>query len=228
MADFYNYLNHEGFKYLQHEVNEKFKLEKKQVVSYIGEIKSHFGVNNDEIQSSIGNYNILDYLKIHLNNINCIDHYLEIVEPKIESKKTNLNNQINNISEINTNNIIPFNFVNNINCIVEKPQNELKDVEVNKQQKIIFKPIFFKTQDLQNIRLRSGVTQNIGINLVNYMTKVETFKLVIEGIEFIESSRNDIYVIFNINSNLFVTSSGKYNIVTQDDEYVSSGNWVLY
>lgn len=224
--NFYNSLNNEGFEYLRTEVNEKFKIEKEQVLSYIGEIKSHFGVN--DIQSNIGNYNILDYLEKHLDNIKCIDRYLGVVKPIIERRKTNLNNQINNISEINIDNIVPFNFVNNINCIVEKPQNELKDVEVNKQQKIIFKPIFFKTQDLQNIRLRSGVTQNIGINLVNYMTKVETFKLVIEGIEFIENSRNDIYVIFNINSNLFVTSSGKYNIVTQDDEYVSSGNWVLY
>jgi hypothetical protein len=60
------------------------------------------------------------------------------------------------------------------------------------------------------------------------MTKVETFKLIIDGIEFIETGRNDIYVIFEINSAILTTSDGIYNITNQDDEYISSGNWILY
>jgi hypothetical protein len=98
----------------------------------------------------------------------------------------------------------------------------------NINSKLIYRPIFYRTQELQNIKLRTGVTQNIGINLVQYMTKVETFKIVIENTEYIESGRNDIYVIFSIPAANLKASSGIYNITNQDDEYISSGNWQLY
>ena len=73
-----------------------------------------------------------------------------------------------------------------------------------------------------------NVTQNIGINLSQYMTKVETFKLIIENTEYVEVGRNDIYVIFSIPASKLNTNSGTYDIVNQDDEYISSGNWKIY
>ena len=60
------------------------------------------------------------------------------------------------------------------------------------------------------------------------MTKVETFKLVIEDTEYVESARNDIYVIFNINAGEIKKASGVYSILNQDDEFISTGTWVTY
>lgn len=144
------------------------------------------------------------------------------------SKLTYTNDNMKEI-ELNTNNI---NFINNINCIINKESdgNSLSRTSRinNMGSKLIYRPIFYRTQELQNIKLRTGVTQNIGINLVQYMTKVETFKMVIENTEYVESGRNDIYVIFSIPAMNIKTSSGIYNITNQDDEYISSGNWQLY
>lgn len=144
------------------------------------------------------------------------------------SKLTYTNDNMKEI-ELNTNNI---NFINNINCIINKESdgNSLSRTSRinNTGSKLIYRPIFYRTQELQNIKLRTGVTQNIGINLVQYMTKVETFKMVIENTEYVESGRNDIYVIFSIPAMNIKTSSGIYNITNQDDEYISSGNWQLY
>ena len=135
-----------------------------------------------------------------------------------EMKKINLNE--NNI-----------NFINKIKCIVNKDVNKNNNkltVQQHYEPKILYRPMFYKTKDLQNIRLLSNTIQNIGVNLGEYMTKVETFKMVIENREIVESGRNDIYVIFNINTNLFTNNYGTYKITNQDDEFISSGNWTKY
>ena len=85
-----------------------------------------------------------------------------------------------------------------------------------------------KVQDLQNIQIRLGVIQNIGINLSEYMTKVKLFILNIEGNNIKESSRNDIYVIFNINATILNDFTGIYNILDENFEYISSGNYTIY
>ena len=90
---------------------------------------------------------------------------------------------------------------------------------------MLYKPIFYRTQDLQSIKLRAGFEQNIGVNLAQYMTKVDTFKMLIDDFELEEFGRNDIYVIFKIPVTEFSTTSGRYNISNQDDEYISSGTW---
>lgn len=125
-------------------------------------------------------------------------------------------------------NIKPFNFIDTLNFVTTSYNDSVDNAIGDRGKSIVFKPIFYKTFDLQNIQLRSGVTQNIGINLNQYLTKVSTFKLKINDIDFIETSRNDMYVIFKINSNLIIGGSGTYNIVNQDDEYISSGQWIMY
>jgi hypothetical protein len=125
----------------------------------------------------------------------------------------------------NMNNI---NFNNKVNCIIQK--NIVNDNTLNISNnvpKVIYKPVFYKVQDLQNIQIRQGLTQNIGINLNNYMSKVETFILTIDGINFIEHARNDFFVIFKIQANKLLSTGGAYHISNQDNEYISSGNWTL-
>lgn len=123
-----------------------------------------------------------------------------------------------------------FNFIDKINCNIVDKEISTSSTNINKvnSSKVIYKPIFYKVVDLQNIRIKSGVKQNIGINLSDVMTKVETFKLIIDSIEYVEYARNDIYVLFNINAALINSNSGNYAILNQDDEFISDGTWYLY
>jgi hypothetical protein len=143
------------------------------------------------------------------------------------SNLSNINKDIKNdmtVIDLENNNV---NFINSIKCIVRKDEYNKVNSPRRLDQKIIFKPIFYKVKDLQNISLRAGTTQNIGINLSEYMTKVETFKLLINNVEYIESGRNDIYVIFKINSNNLEETSGTYDITNEEDQYISSGKWTI-
>lgn len=120
-------------------------------------------------------------------------------------------------------------FLDNINCsIIVNNESETKNITKKNNPRIIYKPIFYKVGDLQNIRIKEGIKQNIGINLGDILSKVERFKMKINDEEIIESGRNDIYVLFQINSTSFTSSSGKYIIVNQDNEFISDGNWYLY
>lgn len=127
-----------------------------------------------------------------------------------------------------TNLMDKVNFYDKIICNVKIENNENNNISNSiNNTKIIYKPIFYKTQDLQNIQLQQGVTQNIGINLNNYMTKVNTFYIVIDNVKFIEIGRNDIYVIFNIQCNKLKNKFGSYYVTNEEDEYISSGNWSI-
>jgi len=94
--------------------------------------------------------------------------------------------------------------------------------------KIVYKPIFYKTQDLQNITLRKSTSQNIGINLSQYMNKVQVFTMKIGETVVKESSRNDAFVIFKIDANTLDSDGGTYTIMDEDFEYISSGNYSIY
>lgn len=119
-------------------------------------------------------------------------------------------------------------FVENVKCIIKKNTTEQSLGLQNNMPKIIYKPVFYKVQDLQNIQIRQNVTQNIGVNLINYLSKVESFNINIDGLKIIESARNDSYVIFKIQANKLKSTSGTYHICNQDDEYISSGQWSIY
>lgn len=168
---------------------------------------------------------------------------------EIKKDKELLNKRIYNKTDIMD--ATKFNFLNNIQVkLVNNTNNissnnsESQDTNTNitntnlniinnNKTKIIYKPIFYKVHDLQSIKLRTNITQNIGISLLDFMTKVETFKLVINGVTIVEYARNNNYVIFNINTNTILNAtdtdvtSGEYHILNQDDEYLSSGNWYL-
>lgn len=122
-----------------------------------------------------------------------------------------------------------FNFIDKINAVVVKEGNSSNEslIVSNNKPKILYKPIFYKVAELQTIRLRPMLTQNIGINLADIMTKVESFKLIIDNNEFVEKGRNDVYVIFEVRASAVSGASGIYYILNQDDEYISDGSWII-
>lgn len=123
-----------------------------------------------------------------------------------------------------------FNFIDKINCVVinntEDKENNISNAKTN--TKIVYKPIFYKVKDLQQIKIKSGIAQNIGLNLSDFISKVDTFKIIIEGREYVEIARNDGYVIFNVNALEISGNAGQYNLLNQDDEYISDGTWYVY
>lgn len=141
-----------------------------------------------------------------------------------------INDSSYNIKKIDfnkINNSEDMNFVNKINCYVTKKDEDLSLDKKITGVKVIYKPIFYKVGDLQTISLQRNLTQNIGIYLTNYMTKVETFKISLEGVVFNEIGRNEVYVIFQINSSIIPDMNGSYHILDQDDNYISSGKYMI-
>lgn len=121
-----------------------------------------------------------------------------------------------------------FNFISNMNCRIVKNNDDKQQIQKNSvQPRIIYKPIFFKVQELQNIVLRSNMSQNIGISLSSYVNKVDEFILSIGENKWHESSRTSSFVIFNVNSKLIEEATGKYDILTSDNEYLSTGNYTI-
>ena len=135
--------------------------------------------------------------------------------------------KLNKISDMNLKNI---NFIDKINCIIKSEQtnNNALNYNTKNSPRVIYKPVFYKTYDLQNLQLKPGFVQNIGINLSEYMTKVESFSLIIgTDINLIEYARNDVYVIFRIDTNDISEPIGQYHITNQDGEYISSGKYTI-
>ena len=154
----------------------------------------------------------------------------EWVKYMINSSNERIINFDINFDNINKDNEIDmeYNFIENIRCIVNKKQNDKdKVVRGNNSPKLLYRPMFYRASNLQNVRIRRNVKQKIGINLAEYMTKVETFKLLLNGNEYIEYGRSDAFVIFEISGNNFNTTNGAYDILNQDDEYISSGTYSL-
>ena len=144
-------------------------------------------------------------------------------EELIEGKQE----KINKISEME---LSKFNFIDKVNCVIKRTSEENKSIQCNIKNtpRIIYRPIFFKTSELQNLQLKPGFVQNIGINLSEYMTKVDSFNLVIgDKINLVEYARNDVYVIFKLDSNKITNLTGQYHITNQDGEYISSGKYTV-
>lgn len=125
-------------------------------------------------------------------------------------------------------NIDNFNFIDNIRCVVKNDNKDNTTALQRTTQKpsVLYKPIFYRVSELQTINITRGYTQNIGINLKSVMTKVNMFTLVIENEQFTEIARNDIYVIFKVDPSNLSNTTGKYHIISDDnDEYISSGTY---
>ena len=149
-------------------------------------------------------------------------------KPRIEL--TGEQQKLNKISEMDLSN---FNFIDKVNCIIKRESKENNSIDntnynIKNKPRVIYRPIFFKTSELQNLQLKPGFVQNIGINLSEYMTKVDSFNLIIgDNINIVEYARNDAYVIFRLDSSQIINLVGQYHITNQDGEYISSGKYTV-
>lgn len=139
-------------------------------------------------------------------------------------------NNTNGYYKLTLDNMKTF-FIDKINCSVNRYDVLKENIITNGNSSptsIIYKTVFYKTYDTSHIRIRKNVVQRVGINLGDYLSKVENFKMLLEGYEFTEYARNDVYVIFNIPGSYITNLSGKYDIVNGDDDtYITSGDYEL-
>ena len=219
------------FKHIIYEINKSMKLSELDDFGF--SLNDMFSNWNDIPDMLIGRIFFIDRFLGNVIIGNAIPITKEWIKYMIQNelgiyKLESLTNKNINMKELDLSKT-NINFINNINCsIIKEEENLSYNKNSSVKPKILYKPIFYRTQDLQTIKLRESINQNIGINLADYMTKVNSFKLIIENTEYIETGRNDIFVLFKINANNLEGSSGKYNIVNQDDEYISSGSWSIY
>ena len=111
--------------------------------------------------------------------------------------------------------------VNKINKNIIKV-NRPEDYKSN-----IIRPLFYSSEKIGNIVVHPAVSENIGIDLNRYKSKVNLFYIRIEGQDFIEIGRTKRDVIFNIDGNMLPNEaeSGKYYILDQDFNMVTLGNY---
>lgn len=116
---------------------------------------------------------------------------------------------------------------NNIN-VVNKSVKVVSESDVASSGKSHFiKPVFFKVHDLASIVIHPEVTENICLNLDQYKSKVNVFKIQIEGVQFAEIGRGGNGVIFKIIGSRLPKKvmSGVYYILNDDREMVTSGKY---
>lgn len=210
-------INKEMFKYLTAHVNDTYRLQLQN------------GILGDEDESDFGIPKLLTEVKNNIITEMVPWHYIIL-----ESYNGFFDRMFESDSDSDSDNDIDYNmgnkieFIDKITCIVkpEAPQVEVPAINTGSPT-ILYKPVFYKVQDLQTIQVRAGLVQNVGINLAPYMTKVDTFTLTIGGQSIKEYARNDVYVIFRLPANAIVGTNGVYHITDQDDEYISSGNWTV-
>lgn len=125
----------------------------------------------------------------------------------------NLENIDMEIKNYNVVNVIENNIVS-----VERPM----DYKSN-----IIKPVFFKVQNADSIKLHKGVTENICINLDAYKNKVDAFILKIGDMNFLEIGRINTGIIFKVINVQSEEGAGIYNILDNNGELVTTGNYVI-
>lgn len=118
-----------------------------------------------------------------------------------------------NVYEVNTVNKIVKNIIQ-----LDRP----KDYKSN-----ITKPVYYRVRELSHLVVHPAITENICLNLDKYKYLVDTFILRIEGVNFVEISRNSNGVVFKVIGNSLPNTiqSGTYYILNQDNELVSTGKY---
>jgi hypothetical protein len=115
----------------------------------------------------------------------------------------------------------------NINAI-NKIENKTIHIDTTGGVKSnIIQPVFFKSLRVMDLIIHPDVTETISINLDDYKSKVETFIIQIENVQFIEVGRNATGILFKIIGKKLpgVLNNGTYFILNEKYEMVTSGKY---
>lgn len=120
----------------------------------------------------------------------------------------------------------PF-FIDNIRCYVTRENSDVRSSTKSQYKpRIVYKPIFYRTEEGQTVKVRNKMVQNVGINLSKYMTRVDTFYMRVNGTDFVEIARNGIYVIFEVNA-MTTEMTDTYDIIDDEGNYITTGSITL-
>lgn len=195
----------------------------KEKFKYITNINTFKRIN--QLVDLNKNYNN-DMIELNLNNNYGKTEFDEIVNSITDSNKEKLIEWYNKYGNNH------YNFINKINCKVQNSVNEYNENKYNKSNNsnktnIIYKPIFFKTNKLNNVQIKYKQNQNIGIDLHEYLSKVNLFILSLDGNTYYEIGRNSNYVLFSINATNLKNEMGTFEIYNSDHEYITYGTWSI-
>lgn len=112
--------------------------------------------------------------------------------------------------------------------VVNKIENKIVQLErPNNSKSNIIQPIFFRAKETEVLTIHPNVTENISINLDDYKSKVDTFILQIEGVNFAQIGSNNYGIIFKINANKIPANAtlGTYYILNEEMELVTTGKY---
>ena len=210
------------------DINKKYNNDK--LLNNKDNIKDMIELNLDNGEQQIKG--LIDEFNDTINNIPRTLSSSKVTELKetLDNYYQSLNNWYNEYVVNNTKGLLNYNFINKINCKVKNNEEETKDLNYknNNQINIIYKPIFFKTNKLNNLMIKYMQNQNVGIDLHEYMSKVNLFIMTLDGNTYYEIGRNSNYVLFNINSSVIKNETGTFEIYNDDHEYITYGTWSLY
>lgn len=129
------------------------------------------------------------------------------------------------LKNINLNKVDMNNY--NVSVVNKIHKNIVKVNRPEDYKSNIIKPMFYTSRPLNDIIVHPAVSENIGLNLNSYKSKVEIFYIRIEGKDFIEIGRTKTDVIFNIDGNQLPNevTSGIFYILNQDYELVTTGKY---
>ena len=111
---------------------------------------------------------------------------------------------------------------------VNKIENQVIQISGREDTKAnLIQPVFFRSVEVSSITIHPSVTETICINLDNYKSKVDTFIIQIDGVQFNEIGRNQSGVLFKIIGNKLLKeiTSGTYFILDQNSELVTTGKY---
>ena len=138
-----------------------------------------------------------------------------IVPSEFDSRKVE-------IDEIDMNNI-------NVTALNQIVQN-IKTVNINNAdtKSHLIQPVFYQTRNLKSVAIHPAVTENISIQLDQYKSKVKSFVLQIEGINFKETARTSAGVVFKVVGKSLpkAADEGTLYILNQDLELVTTGKYI--
>lgn len=131
----------------------------------------------------------------------------------------------NPIEYINLDDIDMNNY--NINAVNKVVNNIIQVDKPDDPKSNIIQPVFFRSHSSSSIVVHPEVSEFICVNLDVYKSKVSSFIMQIEKIQFKEYGRVEAGVMFKVEGQLLPgeIENGTYYILDQDGVYVTSGKY---